>query len=151
MQMHAHPFHFASLNLITVFLWLMSLKNSAATQCLLVLYHRTISTLFISDLVVAKVQKLFSAWLISVWSANMLPWIKYINTYIIWNSWGIVQALCKWQHSDVSIVGFAKEALCPELSDKVSGWHLKTSAENVIVGTTECQQFVWGWAKLWWQ
>lgn len=49
----------------------------------------------------------------------------------------MAQTSCKWQHSDVPAVSFAKQALCPVLSDKVSGSHLKNLAENVIVGTTE--------------
>lgn len=38
-------------------------------------------------------------------------------------------------------MSFAKQALCPVLSDKVSGSHLKTSAENVIVVTTDGHLF----------
>lgn len=38
-------------------------------------------------------------------------------------------------------MSFAKQALCPVLSDKVSGSHLKTLAENVIVDTTEVHLF----------
>lgn len=41
----------------------------------------------------------------------------------------------------MSVVSFAKQALCPVHSDKVSGSHLKSPAENVIVGTTEVHFF----------